>query len=222
MKDFFVLNKCIQAGKDSSLIPKHWEVIASLYERFYPYGDFTALMDDMTDKFSNFPSSPLIEIFKQNKLMGYFIEEYFLNGEIYTPVDIEENKCRLMVFLIKINNLFKRLYLVNNQGEFVELFTKIQNVITQFSNETISSEKILNSNMLLDDYTYIVPVWSFSERYVFQSLAKAIVDYSFNASLRTKYAILSVIHKNILKSVWGYLDESWIRREIEEIMLKTT
>lgn len=80
--------------------------------------------------------------------MEYFIEEYFLNDDIYTLSDVEENKCRLMLFFIKINNLFKRLYLVNIQGEFIELFTKIHNLILQFSREIIPTDKILDRNTL--------------------------------------------------------------------------
>lgn len=216
MKDSFVLYKCA-LGSSSDLV--YSKDVALLYHKYYHYGDLTGMMLDMTGKFSNYPSSQLMEIFKQNALMEYFIDEYFLSDDIYALSDKEENKCRLMIFLIQINNLFRRLYLVDDKKEFVDIFTKIHNVILQFSNEIIPADKILDMDVIPEKYTDVLPKWSLPERFVFQNLAKSIVDYSFNTSLRTKYAILSIIQKNVLNSTWGYVDEERIRSEIEEMIL---
>lgn len=134
----------------------------------------------MTGKFSGYPSSPLIEILKQQPLMEYFIQEYFLNTDIYDPATIERNKCVLMTFFMKINNLVRRLYLVNNRSEFLTLFVKIHNDIQGFFLETVPNDKILDKSIFPKEYIDILPKEPLEELSVFSDLMNILVDYCFN------------------------------------------
>jgi len=211
MKDSYVLHKCILAGSGDESAWIHSETVASLYERFYLYGDPTAQMDDMTGIFSDYPSSPLMEALKQQPHMLYFIKEYFLNEDIYDPVTIEGNKGILMAFFIKINNLFRRLYLVKNKSEFTELFTKIHNDIILFSRETIPSGRIWEDGSIFREEFWEDPS-------IFSGIMMSLIDHNFNTWLRVKYRILSIIQKHI-NNRWGPIDESIILDEIEKTML---
>ncbi len=219
MKDSYVLYNFVPKWCNNNLVENSSEIVASLYERFYLYWDPTTHMDDMTWDFLDFPSSPLIEMFKQQPLMNYFIKEYFLNEEIYTETDIENNKIMLMIFFIKINNLLRRVYLVNNQREFVELYTKIRNDVLQFLHEIVPTCKVLDKNIFPERYSYLLPKEPLEEIYVFSNLMIKLIDYSFNASLRHKYEILSIIHKNI-NSNWRSVDKNAIQDEIEKMLLE--
>ncbi|EKD44186.1 MAG: hypothetical protein ACD_71C00218G0011 [uncultured bacterium (gcode 4)] len=211
MKDSYVLHKCILAGSGNNSIWNHPEIVASLYDRFYPYWDPTSHMNDMTGIFSDYPSSPLMETLKQQPHMLYFIKEYFLNEDIYDPITIGENKCILMTFFIKINNLFRRLYLVKNKSEFVELFTKIHNDIILFSRETIPNGRVREDGSILRE-----EFWEYS--FIFSDIMITLIDHSFNTWLRTKYGILSIIQKHA-NNRWGPIDEGAILDEIEKMML---
>lgn len=211
MKDSYVLHKCILAGSGDDSIWNYSETVASLYDRFYHYWDPTTHMDDMTKIFSDYPSSPLMETLKQQRLMSYYIKEYFLNEDIYDPITIEGNKSILMTFFIKINNLFRRLYLAKNKSEFVELFTKIHDDVILFSRETIPSGRVQEDGSLFKEEPWEDP-------YIFSDIMITLLDRFFNRWLRTKYEILSIIQKHA-NNRWGSIDEDIIRDEIEKTML---
>jgi hypothetical protein len=110
----------------------------------------------MTGKFSDYPSSPFMEILKQQPLMEGFLQMYFLNKDLYDEDTIEKNKCMLMTFFIKINNLVKRLYLTNNQSEFAGVSSKIHYAIRKFTRETIPYDPVLEKNILPERYKYVL------------------------------------------------------------------
>lgn len=219
MKDSFILQKCIPDINFDGIPGNQSTMIALLYERYYPYWDPTAIIDDLTWNFSDFPSSPLIEMFKRHTLMEYFIKEYFINDDIYTDREIKKNKCFLMTFFIKVNNLFRRLYLVDNQSEFTELFLKIEDVIIDFADEIIPPDKLMDIDLPPETYDETLPEWPIQESLIFLHLMIGIVNHYFHTSIRDKYGIFSIIQENI-KSNWESIDENKIRHEIETMLLR--
>lgn len=213
MKDSFVLNKCFKIEQN-----KQSGKVASLYERFYPYWDPTTYMDDMTGRFSDFPSSPFMEILKQQPLMESFIQLYFLNKDLYDEITIERNKCILMMFFIQINNLVSRLYLANNQSEFAQLDGKIHHAIRKFTRETVPYDPELEYIIVPERYKHTLLEGRSGEPSIFSNLMIALFDHSFYIWLRTKYEILSIIQENIDRS-WSPVDIEKIRSEIEKMIL---
>jgi len=69
--------------------------------------------------------------------MQYFIQEYFLSEDICSESEVESNKTLLMAFFIKINNLFRRRYLINSDSEEKELYIKIHDTMYGFAQKVI-------------------------------------------------------------------------------------
>jgi hypothetical protein len=163
------------------------------YEKNYDLADPTSYMKDMTDDFPWFPSSQLIEILKQNELMRYFIEEYFINTILYTPKEIEFNKKMLMIFFLHINRATRLLFSCESDAELDKKFEYIQEEIQWFFNEIIPNEAILNKNLLSDKERRLIGLWDIKEREFFSSLAFSIVKFIFHTATKTKFRVLTII-----------------------------
>lgn len=217
MNDLFILEKYFPDNDYSGSLSNHPIILASLYDEFYCYGDWTVKVRDIFWNFSDFPSSPFIEMLKQNVDMQYFIQEYFLSEDIYSESEVESNKTLLMTFFIKINNLFRRRYLINSDSEEKELYKKIHDTMYEFAQKVIPWDKLFNSSTLSKKFVDGLPKWPLSELLVFYYLMMCLDQYCFNRSICIKDAIFSIILKNIIDN-WELINRDNIRHEIETIL----
>jgi len=214
MKDLFILQKYFPDNDYSGPLNDYPENLPSLYNEFYCYGDWTVKVSDISWNFSDFPSSPFIEMLKQNIDMQYFIQEYFLSEDICSESEVESNKTLLMAFFIKINNLFRRRYLINSDSEEKELYIKIHDTMYGFAQKVIPWDKLFNSSTLSKKFVDGLPKWPLSELWVFYYLMMCLDQYCFERSIRMKDAIFFIVYKNIYDN-WGVIHKDNIRHEIE-------
>lgn len=229
MKDLLILNEFTDWFEYNDLI-KVDPRIAKYYDLFNEYSNPTFKINDVTWKFSQFPSSSLIELLKQNKLMAMMIDKYFLNEEIFSHDDIEDNKIQLINFFLQINSKLKDCYWSNNINEFNSKFKEILDIINTFYKEIIPFDDYLDKNALtsedlekLDSNEKIRSIEFFSE------LTINLVEFTFNRSIEIKFSILEIIvnffypedNKDEISDE-DYDVESELRQQIEAfILLKT-
>jgi hypothetical protein len=125
--------------------------------------------------------------------MRSMLDEYFLNPDLYSDDDIEENTIRFMGFFVQINSLLRDVYASKNDEEFTKAFNAIYKNIAEFYEDTIPGDKIFDSSILNNEDKALVGDEDINERKFFIDLTLSLVEFIFNRSLQTKYSIITII-----------------------------